>query len=219
MRWFNKITFRKNSVQILKVGISRLAEYYQFEIQNTIPWQKYIQIAYALIEEAFSEHPMIAMSQYIDEHQGTLAHRDIILNELNTQHHLLIEQTQKYDSCVPSTIQDSEYIVHASGVLETNWLKKILRFDGGGLAPVMYGIYQQNSNWLNTLIDFNKTFVSWYYLKIEKEAILPIAHEVGSIAWGSDAWLYLLVNETRKADIELMLTEVTNKYDADWAYI
>jgi hypothetical protein len=195
------------------IYFSIIGNYQVLEITDlTYRWVDTKSIYSTLIELIFKENPIIVLSQFIDESQGMLDHKEQVLAELTGQFGVQVAITKDYFSSNQPLSESREYVLNVAGKPTIEWLFEVLVFGGASLSNIIYGLDTLDTNWLEETLKRNLKFTKSYWLEKEIDELVGLREEVDLLCWTSDAHLFVLSTEHYINELLFSLQELATKY-------
>lgn len=205
-----KNIFRKN--RSWNIFFSKIGNFQVLEITDLTYWSVEIKSIYAaLIKFILKDSPIIVLSQFIDESQGMLDHKEQVLAELIGQFGLHVAITKDFSSSNLPLREDREYVLNVAGKPTIEWLLEVLVFGGASLSNIIYGLHTLDINWLEETLRRNLKFTECYWMKREPYELVGLRDEVDLLYWTSDSHIFVLSTEHYIKELLLYLKELAIK--------
>jgi hypothetical protein len=156
-----------------------------------------------LLEEYFTinnETNLVSVSEFIDEGQGWRNTREKV-DELKNRFSLQTRITRDFDSLETILPIEKEFIVHLTGTIQMDWISQILAYSGTNLPNIVYGLKSNLDPWMETIVEWNKLFVKWFFLKSPDSEFAILLNQVTFICYGSDDYLELIFTDEHKMNL------------------
>ena len=82
-----------------------------------------------------------------------------------------------------------------------DWISQILAYSGTNLPNIVYGLKSNLDPWLETIVEWNKLFVKWFFLKSNDSELGILLNQMAFICFGSDNYLELLFTDEQKLNL------------------
>lgn len=162
-----------------------------------VPWDSLDDIWFSLIDQTTYSFENIIVCQLLDPDQG-MDLSTFQLDRLQQEFGLQTRIGMGYCKINSPGQMGSEITIFAAGKRDMScmsWLKKILRFGGASLPHIVYGIDRIESNWMEAVEDWNRSFTKWYWLETDASEIVHLREKVKGLFWTSDRHLNVLLEE------------------------
>lgn len=210
---------RKRQIIIKKrveqVGVFLSIEYVRY-------FNEYTPLCMAVINDLLDEKQEVAISQFYDERQDLLSNSLGLYQQVRDLYGYKTISTKEMDSAELSSENDQKYVIHFEGPYYYSAMKRIIRFGGDSLPFVIYGIAGNTDNWFEDLIERNRLFVKWFWMKNEQNTVFTLLSKSDIVLFASDDWLNIIIPNHRMWEalkiidnqcmlFEVDFTEVTKK--------
>jgi hypothetical protein len=185
------------------VDIYDKGSFFNLEVKGVPPYVIESEIYNLLLEEYFTinnETLLVSVSEFIDEGQGWRNTREKV-DELKNRFSLQTRITRDFDSLETILPIEKKFIVHLTGTIQMDWISQILALSGTNLPNIVYGVKSNLDPWMETIVEWNKLFVKWFFLKSNDSELVSLLNQVGFICFGSDNYLELIFTDEQKLNL------------------
>ena len=183
MSWLKKHVLPQRISQKWPIRLSRLDTWTFLEVTDHYSsiWANTVDLNFAVVEAAFSDFEVVALSQRVDQWQWEVGNCRSFSEEIRSDFSINVElSTELHKSGSP---QDDarEYTLHIIAPYQQALWRKVARFGMFNLANIAYGLDSVPNNWPEVIYEFNKRVVSWFRLETSDNEFVKSLSQVDLI--------------------------------------